>query len=267
VSLAILGAALAATVALLAAVYWRQEALLFHPETLPAAHRFDLPDVEEVRVPVDGATLSALHMMLPDPKGVVFFLHGNAGNLASWFVDLDRFRQAGFDLFMIDYRGYGKSSGSIRSEASLRADVEAAWQSIAPRYRGKRVVVMGRSLGTALAAGLAARIQPDLTILVSPFWSMEELQRRHYGYLPSWLLRYPLRTWKDVGRIQGPVLLIHGDRDELIPPDHSQRLARAARSAREVVISGAAHNDLQEFDSYRQAVVDGLRGSLSDGGR
>lgn len=265
--LAVLGAALVAVATLLAAVYWRQEALLFHPERLPAAHRFDLPGVEEVRIEVDGATLSALHMKLPDPRGVVFYLHGNAGNLESWFVDIDRFRQAGFDLFMIDYRGYGKSTGAIRSEAGLRADVEAAWQSIAPRYRGLRVVVMGRSLGTALAAGLAAKIGPDLTILVSPFWSMEELQRMHYGYLPSWLLRYPLRTWLDVGRIEGPVLLIHGDRDELIPPDHSQRLARVARSAREIVIAGAAHNDLQDFDSYRQAVADGLRQALSGAGR
>jgi uncharacterized protein len=244
--------------ALLAVLYLRQEALLFHPERLPADHRFALRDVEEVRIPVDGATLSALHLKLPEPRGVVFFLHGNAGNLESWFVNLDLFRDAGFDLFMIDYRGYGKSTGAIRSEAALRADVDTAWRTIEPSYRGVRIVVFGRSLGTALAAGLAAKIQPDLTILVSPFFSMEQLQRLHYAHLPRWLLRYPLKTCDDVARIGGPVLLIHGDRDMLIPDDHSSRLRALAPSARVVLIPGAAH-DLQDFGDYLQVLADALQ--------
>ena len=236
-------------------VYWRQEILLFQPEPLPADYAFALPGVEEFGIPVDGARLSALYLRLPDPKGVVFFLHGNAGNLASWFVNADFYRQANFDLFMIDYRGYGKSTGSIRSEAQLRADVTAAWNLIAARYQGRRKVVYGRSLGTALAAGLAASIEPDLTILVSPYWSMVEMARLHYSHLPVWLLRYPLPTYEDLARIRGPVLLIHGDQDPLIPFEHSVRLQAVARSARLIRIEGAAHNDIQDFDSYRNSLA------------
>jgi len=243
---------------LAALVYLRQEALLFFPDPLPADYAFGLPDVEEVRIEVDGATLCALHLKLPHPKGVVFFLHGNAGNLASWFVNAPFYRQANFDLFMLDYRGYGKSTGRIQSEAQLRSDVAAAWQQLAPRYRGLRTVVYGRSLGTALAAGLAAQIQPDLTILVSPYWSMTELACLHYPLLPTGLLRYPLRTFQDLARIQGPVLLIHGDRDSLIPFDHSVRLQAVARNAQLVRIEGAAHNDLQDFAPYLKAVSEGL---------
>jgi uncharacterized protein len=247
---------------LLAAVYVWQEALLFDPVPLARDYRYGLAGVDEVGVPVDGARLSALHLRLPDPQGLVFYLHGNAGNLTDWFVDPDFYRAANYDLFMIDYRSYGKSSGRIESEAQLRADVAAAWRQVAPRYRGRRRVIIGRSLGTALAAGLAASAagedRPDLTILVSAYWSMGELARLHYPMLPVRLLRYPLETDRDIARIDGPVLLLHGDRDALIPIDSSERLQRAARSARLVTVVGAAHNDIQEFAAYRDAVAQAL---------
>jgi hypothetical protein len=252
------GFAAVAMLGLLVLVYLRQEALIFFPERLPADYPLERPDVEQVWIRVDGARLSALHLKLPQPKGVVFFLHGNAGNLASWFVDAELFRNQNFDLFMIDYRGYGKSSGRIESQAQLHDDVAVAWDSIADHYRDRRKVLIGRSLGSALAARLAARIQPDLTILVSPYWSVAEVARLHYPLLPGALLRYPLMTCLDIGRIEGPILLIHGDHDRLIPFEHSVRLQGAARNARLVRIEGGAHNDLQDFELYRQAIAGAL---------
>lgn len=253
------GITAAAVLGLFVLVYLRQEALIFFPEPLPAGFPSASPDVEQVRIQVDGATLSALHLKRPQPKGVVFFLHGNAGSLADWFVNLEIYRDANFDLFMFDYRGFGDSTGHIRSEAQLHGDVDLAWQQIEQRYRGLRVVVYGRSLGTALAAQLAARIRPDLTILVSPYCSLRELARRHYPFLPSFLLRYPLDTMQDIGRVDGPILLVHGERDALIPFDHSVRLQAAARDAKLVRIAGAAHNDLQDFESYTRALESALR--------
>jgi alpha-beta hydrolase superfamily lysophospholipase len=252
------GAAVTAVAALFALLYWRQEGLLFAPVALPADFTVDEPDVVETVIPVDGAALSALHLRLPDPRGVVFFLHGNAGNLQSWFVNTDFYRKANFDLFMIDYRGYGKSTGHIQSEAQLRADVAAAWAHIAPLYRGRRTVILGRSLGTALAAGLAADVQPDLTILVSPYWSMGEMQALHYAWVPRVLLRYPLETNRDVARIRTPILFLHGDRDGLIPLSQSERLMAVARAGQLHVVPGAAHGDLQDFDDYRRALAAGL---------
>ncbi|HEX4586219.1 MAG TPA: alpha/beta fold hydrolase [Burkholderiaceae bacterium] len=252
------GIAAVALLGFFALVYLRQEAMIFFPEKLPPDYPLARPDVEQVWIRVDGAKLSALHLKLAQPKGVVFFLHGNAGSLGSWFVDTDLFSSENFDLFMIDYRGYGKSTGRIESEAQLHADVAVAWDSIAGRYRDLRKVLVGRSLGSALAARLAARIQPDLTILVSPYWSVAEVARLHYPLLPGFLLRYPLMTFQDIGRIEGPVLLIHGDLDPLIPLDHSVRLQAAARNAQLVRIAGGAHNDLQDFDLYRHAIAAAL---------
>jgi uncharacterized protein len=253
-----LGIAGTAVLGLLALAYRYQERLIFFPERLPGDFTLPIPDLEQVPIHVEGATLFAVHLKLPQPKGVIFFLHGNAGNVADWIGDPQLYRSANLDLFMIDYRGYGRSSGRIESEAQLHSDVAVAWEQIADRYKDLRKVVYGRSLGTALAVRLAARIQPDLTILVSPYWSIADLARRHYPLLPSFLLRYPMMTFQDIGRIQGRILLIHGDRDRLIPCEHSVRLSALARDAELVRIAGAAHADLQDFGQYLQAITEAL---------
>lgn len=241
--------------ALLLLLWLAQERLLFLPAPLDPAERLATgPDVHERFVEVPGARLSVLELRLPDPQGVVFFLHGNAGNLRSWFVNADFYRRANHDLVMLDYRGYGKSSGRIESEAQLHADVQAVWEQVAPRYRGKRVVVYGRSLGTGLAAALASRIAPDLTVLASPYLSMQALAAQYYPWVPAALLRYPLRTDQWVAQVRSPLLLLHGERDELIPVAHSHALAKLHRDARLVVVEGAGHNDLHDFEHYLGAL-------------
>jgi len=153
------------------------------------------PDIHEVAIDVPGAWLSALHLKLPNPKGVVFFLHGNAGSLENWFVNPEFYRHANYDLFMVDYRGYGKSTGRIESEAQLRADVCAVWATVVPQYTGRKVVVYGRSLGSGLAAGLAAEMgsanhPPDLTVLAR--WRI--CWPRQCAPAKSWWARY-CPTW------------------------------------------------------------------------
>jgi len=240
-------------------VHYYQERLIFDREPLPATHRFALADVQEESIPVPGANLSALHLRLPNPRGMIFFLHGNGGNLATWLTSTEFYRNANYDLVMIDYRGYGKSSGRIESEEQLRADVRAAWQAVAPAYIGKPRVIYGRSLGTALAAGLAAEVQPELTILVSPYCSMAQLMRQHYPLLPPALLRYPLPTCADARRIDGRVLLVHGEEDRLIPIAHSEKLAEIVPHARLLRLAGAAHADVHRFAAYTSELLSALQ--------
>jgi uncharacterized protein len=236
-----------------------QEQLLFKPVPLAPSVRLSAePDVQERFVEVPGARLSVLALQRPEAKGVVFYLHGNSGNLQEWFTDAGFYRRANFDLVMMDYRGFGKSSGRIESEAQLHADVQAVWAAVAPRYRGRTVVVLGRSLGTGLAAALAAQVQPDLTILVSPYASMQALAGLHYPWVPPPVLRYPLRTDEAVTRLERPLLLMHGDQDGLIPFAHSQTLATRAPNARLVRIEGAAHADVHHFARYRQTLAAAL---------
>ena len=255
-----LAAGALAYAAVLALLWWGQERLIFQPVSLPATHRFDFgPDVHETWVDVPGARLHALHLRLPKPDGVVFFLHGNAGNLQSWFVNADFYRRANFDLFMIDYRAYGKSSGRIQGEAELMDDVRAAWAQVAPQYKGLRRVIYGRSLGSGLAAMLAAEVQPELTVLATPYSSMSALVADIYPWVPAGLLRYPLRTDLALPKVKGTVLLVHGTHDELIPSAHSVRLAALVPAATLLLLPGAGHNDIQVFPAYLDALAAALR--------
>jgi pimeloyl-ACP methyl ester carboxylesterase len=250
VLLAALGYALVCT-----ALWFGQERLIFRSTALPADHRFALAaDVHEGWVDVPGARLNTLHLRLPQPDGVVFFLHGNAGNLQTWFFNVDFYRRLNMDLFMLDYRGYGKSSGRIESQAQLEADVRTAWDGVAPRYAGLHRVIFGRSLGSGLAAILAAEVQPEQTVLVSAYESLQSLSAEIYPWVPGALLRYPLRTDEALVRIRGPVLLAHGERDSVIPAAHSQRLHRHAPGATLLVLPEAGHGDIHRFDAYLQAV-------------
>ncbi len=249
---------------LVAALWFRQEWLIFRPHTLPADWVFDKgADVHERWIDVPGGRLNALHLKLPAPDGVVYFLHGNGGSLEGWFVNLDAYRRANLDLFMIDYRGYGKSPCCITSQAQLHADVRAAWQAIAPAYAGKTRVFYGRSLGTGLAAVLAAEVQPELTILASPYLSMAALADEHYAWVPQAVLRYPMRTDEALVRVTTPVLMLHGTEDRLIDVSHARRLKALRPQTTLVEIAGAAHNDVSRFDAYREAVAAALQQAKS----
>lgn len=264
VLLQLAGGALACYGLLLAFLWWRQESMLFYPVPLPADHRLAAaPDIVERTVDVPGARLSVLHLQRPGARGVVFFLHGNAGNLQGWFSDADFYREAGYDLVMPDYRGYGKSTGRIASARELREDVRAVWAQVAAQYHGRKVVLYGRSLGTGLAAELAQELSargrpPDLTVLVSAYTSFRALAREFYPWVPGRLLRYPLETESFLPRIAGPVLLVHAENDRLIGVHHLQRLRQVLPAAQVLVVPGADHNDLQESPVYR----DGLRRAL-----
>jgi uncharacterized protein len=263
-SLGVLAAIGAVYTAAIGYLWFRQERLLFEPTPLsPDEPLVEDADVHEQWIEVPGARLSAAQLRLPNPRGVVFFLHGNSGNLRDCLVDLDAFRQVNFDVVMFDYRGYGKSSGQIESEEQLRADVLAVWNAYAAQYEGKRIVVSGQSLGTALAAGLSAELcaagrAPDLTFLVSPYSSMRALADELYPWVPSQVLRYPLHTAEHAARLSGPLMLVHGDKDELIGIHHSHALRTAAPAAQFLCVEGAGHSDVHKFPSFRKALDSAL---------
>lgn len=263
-SLGFLAVAGAVYTAAIGYLYFRQERLLFEPIRLPADQPLvDDPDVHEQWIDVPGARLSAACLRLPDPRGVVFFLHGNSGNLTDCLAEIDAFRRINFDVVMFDYRGYGKSTGCIASEEQLRADVRAVWAEFAPQYQGKRVVISGQSLGTGLAAGLAAELcaagqTPDLTLLVSPYTSGRALADELYPWVPRQVLRYPLHTLEHAIALKGPLMLIHGDKDELIGIHHSEALRSAVPKAQLLRIEGGGHNNLHKFPIFRKALEGAL---------
>jgi uncharacterized protein len=251
--------------ALVAAMWWGQERLLFEPKALASNLPIEAPDVTEDWVDVPGARLHAIQFRQPmvdgvrHTKGLIFYLHGNVGNVATWFVDPVFWRASGYDLYMMDYRGFGKSTGRIENEAQLHADVQTAWERIAPGYAGLKTVIFGRSLGTGLAVRLAATVQPDLLILVSPYSSMTAVMNVHYPWAPDAILRYPLASDHYIQQVRHATLIFHGLRDAVIPAAQAEALQKGARRAELILLPNVGHEDVQEDTTYRNTLLGRLR--------
>lgn len=241
-------------------IWQKQETLLFHPDPLVVDYQFNLPYTHEVYIDVPDAKIHALHLKLPTEqnRGIVLFLHGNAENLKEWFTNPDFWISSGYDVLMIDYRGYGKSTGNIESEEQLHSDALAAWNYIKDQYPGKKKVIYGRSLGTALAAKLATQVTSDLVVLVSPYTSMKDMANQYYPWVPTMVLRYPLENNHYIQQLNTPILLLHGSNDQLINSNHSQKLASLNSRARFVEIPDAGHGDIHNFPLYTKTLLDAL---------
>lgn len=233
-------------------LWFRQESFLFHPEQPGSDYTFNLQYTSEVYIDVEGAKLHALYLRQPaeQSRGIVLFLHGNAGNLKTWFTHADFWLSTGYDVLMPDYRGFGKSTGHIESESQLNDDVLRAWNFVAPNYKNKKHVIYGRSLGTGLATKLATEVPTDLVVLVSPYESMTKIAKKYYPWVPSFVLRYPLPTEEMLPGVRSKILLIHGTDDQLIPVAHSRNLQKLNPNAHLVEIPGAGHGDIHDFDLY-----------------
>ena len=245
---------------LLAFLYFNQERLIFPASTLPPDYQFRYDQrFEEIKVAVPGGSLDALLFRQDRPRGLVFYLHGNVGDLTTWTTGLEFYRRTNYDLFIFDYRGYGKSTGRIESEAQLNADVRAAWNAVAPRYRDLPMVVFGRSLGTGLATHLATEVNPAMLVLVTPFSSLVDAAARQYPFAPAFLVKYPLRSDQLIGSVRSPVLLVAGTQDLLTPLEDSEHLKALARSPAELlIVEGAGHNNIHQFPAYLDGLADRL---------
>lgn len=244
-----------------ALLYVRQEQLLFHPTVLAPdfVYRFTQP-ATEVFLPVDGATLALVHFPQSNPKGVVLYLHGNGGTLQEAELLAARFLRRNYAVVLVDYRGYGKSTGSITNEAALHQDVQAVYAYLRQHYPEEQIIVYGHSLGTGLAVHLAATTAPRMLILESAYLSMQDLVAQKMPYIPTFLLKYPLRSDLWISKVQCPIYLLHGTEDDLIPYDSSARLrAYSGASTRLIPIRGGGHANLASFASYQTALDHILR--------
>lgn len=246
---AILAAALYGALSL--ALYLMQDRLIYYPEVpsreyeaTPAQFNMNFETV--TLTASDGVLLTAWYVPAKSPRDVVLFAHGNAGNISHRLDAIRLFHDMGLSVFIFDYRGYGQSAGKPDEEGTYR-DAESAWQyltvirNIAPEH----IVIFGESLGTSIAAHLAAQHQPGALILASAFTAMPELAADLYPYFPArWLVRSRYDTLHHLKDVHAPVLIAHSREDEIIPFRHGQTLFRAAHEPRQFLELRGGHNDL-----------------------
>ena len=189
----------------------------------------------------------------------VLFFHGNAGNISHRLQSIDIFNRLGLNVFIIDYRGYGKSEGKITEKGSYR-DAEAAWHYLV-NTRGideQHIILFGRSLGASIAAWLASKQTPSALIIESGFTSVPSMGQRLYPFLPvRWLAHFKYDTLLYVQSVSCPVLVAHSKDDEIIPYDEGRKIFDATPEPKYFLEMRGGHND--GFTASGTSYIDGLR--------
>jgi pimeloyl-ACP methyl ester carboxylesterase len=245
-----------------AALYMLQKKLIFHPDVLAADYKFkfDVP-FEEIKIPVKkDEVLSAILFKTKAPKGIVIYFHGNARNVSNYAVKTPDFINHGYDVLMMDYPTFGKSTGPL-TEAKIYADALHMYEMARQRYSPDGIIIYGRSLGSGVAAQLASIRDCRHLILEAPFYNMTDMANRFVPIYPySLMLEYKFPTNEYLKKVTAPVTIIHGTNDHTIPLSSGKKLEALLKPGDKFIpIDGADHDNLNKYTRFHQALDDALQ--------
>jgi fermentation-respiration switch protein FrsA (DUF1100 family) len=234
--------------------YFLQTRLIFYPGKLAKDYQFKLGALgEEVFLNTsDGERIHGLYFY-GVKSDVILYFHGNAGDLSGWKFVAQDFTTVGYNVLLIDYRGYGKSSGAI-SEEGLYKDAAAAYSFLVKDkgYSPANIIIYGRSIGSGVAVDLASEQRCKGLVLESPYSSLATLANEKIPFFfPSLYLRYSFNNLQKIEQVRCPVIFLHGAADELIPATHTERLFNKFSGKKtKLIIPKGTHNDLNSFEEY-----------------
>jgi len=244
-------------VAISIALYYLQDYMLFKPEKLPKDFQFDYDNqvTKEYNLETrDGAVINGLRFFPKgESKGVVLYLKGNSKSIKGWGKFAVDFTRHGYNVLMVDYRGFGKSTGK-RSQKAIKRDLQQVYDKLKERTSEDKIVLYGRSLGSGFAAKLASLNNPKMLILDAPYYSLTKVTARYAPFMPlSLLIKYPLPTYKWLKYVQCPIHIIHGTHDRLIPYKTSVKLSQIKPKLTKLhTVIGGGHKNLNNFESYHK---------------
>jgi uncharacterized protein len=253
-------------------LYFFQTRLIFHPGKLSPDHKFrTVPVRTEVFLKSqDGESINGLFFQGEDKRKVILYFHGNAGDLGGWQFAAEDLLPSGFSVFIIDYRGYGKSTGSI-SESGFYYDAEAAYDFLTSekKFKPDSIIIYGRSIGTGVAVDLASKKKCAGVILESAYTSLSTLANEKVPFFfPSLYLRTKFNNLRKLPKVKAPIVFIHGSDDTLIPASHSKALyGFCAGKKSMLLIEGGQHNDLPGFSEYKTFIADTMPSFFFDAQR
>jgi uncharacterized protein len=251
---------------LLLSLYFFQEKLIFQADKLPPDYKFSFTGhFEEKWIETnDKQRINALLFKAANSAGVILYLHGNAGSLEKWGGIAPFYTRLGYDIFIPDYRGYGKSTGNLPSQKQLFKDVERLYQELKSKYSEEKIVIIGYSIGTGPATYLASRNKPAKLILMAPYYSFSDLISHKFVIVPSFLLKYPIQTNKFIVKVKSPIAIFHGKADELIYYHSSVKLHRLCKPGDKLyLIENQDHGSINENQVFRDLLRKFLVGKNS----
>lgn len=240
-------------------VYFVQERFIFNPEKLKPdfVYKYDIPFKELFFDTAPGVTINGLHFYAKDPLGLILYFHGNTRSIKGWAKYAKDFYRYKYDVVLVDYRGFGKSTGN-KSEKEMLKDVQVVYDTLAVQYHENQIIVYGRSLGSGFATKLASDNSPRYLILDAPYYNFAKAVQRFIPILPMrFVLRYQLRTDKWIRKVNCHTYIIHGSKDWLIPISQSEKLQQLnPRKITLITIEGGGHNNLPSFPEYHNFLRD-----------
>jgi len=243
-------------------IYFLQEKFIFKPEKLKQDFQFkyDVPFREYFFDVEPGVRINGLHFFREQPKGLILYFHGNSRSIKGWARYARDFYRYDYDVVLVDYRGFGKSTGK-RSEKEMLGDMQFVYNKLKETYSESHLIVYGRSIGSGFAAKVASDNDPRYLILDAPYFNFVRVIERFLPILPvKIVLRYHLRTDKWLPKVKCHTYIIHGTRDWLIPIRHSEALRNINPNRITLIrIVGGGHNNLPSFDEYHNFIRDILK--------
>ncbi|MBL7871925.1 MAG: alpha/beta fold hydrolase [Cyclobacteriaceae bacterium] len=234
-------------------IYLFQHIFFFRPERLSRSFQYKYPfPFEELDFEMeDGGRINAIYFKVPNSRGVVYYLKGNSKSIKGWGKFAKDFVSNGYDFFMMDYRGFGKSKGK-RSQERVFNDSQFIYKWLTQLYPENKIILYGRSWGSGIAARIASWNKPRMLILDSPYFSFYYNTNRYLFFLPlKWILRYDIRTNQYLKAVDCPVHIIHGTKDKLISFSQSEKLKALFPDKIQLhKIEGGRHNNLPQFPEF-----------------
>lgn len=258
----IVASALCFYVIILFTFYLFRDSLIFQRTTINKSFTFafDVPFREYFITTPDNITINALYFSAPSPsKGLIFYLHGNADDLRRWGKFAKDFTSLGYDVFMMDYRGYGKSTGYPKEE-TLHQDASFVFNWVATNIRPARTIIYGRSLGSGVASQLAIKAQPDMLILETPFADFADVIP--FPLQPAlWLFPFDIQfsNLKTLPLVACRKIIFHGTSDWVVPLSSAEKLKPLlGKDDRFYIIPEAGHRNINKYQLYHEKLAEVL---------
>jgi alpha-beta hydrolase superfamily lysophospholipase len=234
------------------ALYFLQDYILFHPVTLKKDHTYDFPEKhKDINIPItENSNLNIVQFLSADTatKGVVLYFHGNKKNI-SWYAKYPPyFTKHGYEVWIIDYPGFGKSTGRF-TEQTLYDWSNHIYNFARTRFSSDSIIIYGKSMGTGIATRLASLQPCKKLILETPYYDFPSVIKQHIPIYPvHWMIHYKMPTHDYMQKVTVPVTIFHGTDDAVIRYRNARKLEKFLKKGDEfVTIKGGAHNDLYNF--------------------
>jgi len=234
------------------ALYFLQDYILFHPVTLKRDHKYDFPEKnKEINIPItENSNLNIVQFFSTDTvtKGVVLYFHGNKKNI-SWYAKYSPyFTKYGYEVWLIDYPGFGKSTGKL-TEQTLYDWANYMYNFARTRFSADSIIIYGKSMGTGIATHLASLQPCKKLILETPYYDYPSVIKHYLPIYPiEWMIHYKIPTHDYLEKVIAPITIFQGTDDRLVTYNNAKRLKPFLKAGDEfVTIEGGSHNDLYNF--------------------